>query len=140
MTARVELLSAFACEDVRLEFNGQMTFVGTVSSRFGAEAFPTKMPLHIVTMAKVSGEGLAEIEFQTVLNEKEVLTSALLGVEIHVDDDSAIFPLGPIFGMFPNPGQVALNWKIKEEDHWRLLKVWHIEQVKPTSEADVPST
>jgi hypothetical protein len=137
MTVQVEMLTAFACEDVRLEFNGQMTFVGTVSSRFGAEAFPTKVALHIVSLARVLGQGRAEIEFQTVLNREVVLTAGSVEFELAVEDDGAVFPLGPSLGPFPSAGQVALEWRLKGEEVWQRMKVWDIEHVKSTTETDV---
>ena len=138
MTVQVELLSAFACEDVRIEFNGQMTFVGSISSRFGAETFPIASSIYVVAIAKVSGSGLAEIEFSTVHSERGHLLTGGLGVEVNVDDDGALFVLGPILGGVPSAGQVVLNWRMKGEEAWHRLKAWDIIQVKPPTDSDAP--
>lgn len=128
MTVKFDFKSAFACEDIRQEASGALSFMGVVTDgEFSFSAFPARVRLGVIVVCDVEGMGPATLYARLRLGT-EVKWAGETEVEVDAEGTGILLPIAHIFAQFDEPGRLELLIGVDEEDEAsaRLVKTWDV--------------
>lgn len=136
MTVKFDIRSAFACDDIRFESSGSVSFMGALTDgEFDFESFPAAVRLGVVIICDVEGTGPATLYTKLRMNG-EIKWAGETEVEVDDDGTGIMIPISHIFARFDGPGKLELIVGVDEDsdDHARLIKTWDV--LGPQSETE----
>lgn len=144
MTVKFDFKSAFACEDIRQETTGNVSFMGVVTDgEFMFSVFPARVRLGVVVVCDVEGTGPATLYTRLRLGG-EIKWAGETEVEVDAEGTGILIPVAHIFAQFDEPGRLELLIGVDEDDDSsaQLVKFWDVlaaEAPHHSSESSTPS-
>lgn len=128
MNDKINVLTAFAYDDIRFEANGGMSFMGAVTDgQFEFSRFPARLRLGISIICDVSQTGEATL-FPKLRYNGEIKWAIEHDLELDGTSTGVILPICHTYASFEEPGTLELLLGIDSDDEGDLavVKTWNI--------------
>ena len=116
---KINITTAFVCDDVRREDNGKLIIIGAYGGNVGIAKIPSRLRLSLVVRALVSEPGETDIEFRALLDGKP--QSHQKG-HIAIESVSAtMFSVPGLSIEIDNPGNLEFQFRLLPSDEWETI-------------------